>query len=396
MLLLDADLALAKRLQLGGALEVICRSLELTDAQYETARKRYEGVGIWLDSDEAPLLRRLTIYLQGSTALGTTTRPIARNEHDVDLVAHISLLGPETPPATVKSAIGARLRRNPHYAPILTEKARCWRLSYANEFHMDITPSIPNAQCLRGGALVPDKDLSMWSPSNPKGYRALFERRAALPPRITPTSLLSDGLRAQVEQYPKLSGRKGVLRRTVQVIKRHRDQYFANAQSQLAPISVVLTTLISQSYERCVTTSDYDSEFDLLGDVVRSMPAFIERRTLHGHPHWYVWNETTEGENFAEKWKDSRLEPAFRNWHDRVVKDLADLLASRGVDKLAGVLSRSFGDKPAGQAISSLTQRVSDAREADRLSVLPAVGVGVGSSAPATPVRRNTFYGGGT
>ena len=31
---------------------------------------------------------------------------------------------------------------------------RCWRLSYANEFHMDITPSIPNPNCRFGGELV--------------------------------------------------------------------------------------------------------------------------------------------------------------------------------------------------------------------------------------------------
>jgi len=32
-------------------------------------------------------------------------------------------------------------------------------LNYANEFHMDITPSIMNPECTNGGELVPDKEL---------------------------------------------------------------------------------------------------------------------------------------------------------------------------------------------------------------------------------------------
>ena len=51
----------------------------------------------------------------------------------------------------MKKTIGDRLRANGYYAPLLEEKPRCWRLSYANEFHLDITPSIPNLECANGG-----------------------------------------------------------------------------------------------------------------------------------------------------------------------------------------------------------------------------------------------------
>jgi hypothetical protein len=79
---------IARKSQLIYILERLCQTLELTDAQYALAKKRYEGVGEWLANAEDPLLRSLSIYLQGSTALGTTVKPIGRNEHDVDLVAH--------------------------------------------------------------------------------------------------------------------------------------------------------------------------------------------------------------------------------------------------------------------------------------------------------------------
>lgn len=143
------------------------------------------------------------IFLQGSTAIGTTVKPIGSNEHDVDLVAHAPHLGVWTEPVALKKAIGDRLKANGHYKPLLVEMARCWRLVYANEFHMDITPSIPNRSCTMGGELVPDRALKMWKPSNPKGYKTLFLERVKLAPRFRVMKSLhsQDRARADIEPY---------------------------------------------------------------------------------------------------------------------------------------------------------------------------------------------------
>ena len=134
-------------------------------------RNDTKPLAAWLaDADDA-MLRALAIYLQGSTALGTTVKPIIRNEHDVDLVAHNPSISGSTAPGIVKKVIGDRLKLNGRYAPILEEMPRCWRLNYANEFHLDITPSIINPTCVHGGELVPDKKVREWCASNPKGYR---------------------------------------------------------------------------------------------------------------------------------------------------------------------------------------------------------------------------------
>ena len=390
-----ADRALLGKFQVAGALEHLCQSLELTEAQFHEAKKRYEGVGRWLDDTRNPVLRALVIYLQGSTAIGTTVRPINRNEHDVDLIAHCPDVSSGIPPAVLKRTIGERLRSNQHYARILEEKARCWRLSYANEFHMDITPAIPNRQCLQGGELVPDRELKEWSPSNPKGYRELFERRAALAPSIPLTLSLPEGLRAEVETFPRLGGPKGVLRRVVQIAKRHRDQYFSEKDPKLAPISVIVTTLASRSYERCVQTSTYDNEFDFLYDVISGMPRFIETQTIGDNQRrWFVWNETTQGENFAEKWNSNpRLARAFWQWHRHAVDDLANLLRGQGFDELFNTLSRSFGATPAKRAREEMTRHLSSARSKSLLSVAPGVGLVVGNAPAATRIRPNTFYG---
>jgi hypothetical protein len=212
----------ARQTKIVELLERVCESLELSPSQYALAKQRYEGVGQCLAVSKEPLLRDIAVFLQGSAALRTTVKPIGVNEYDVDLVAHVPDLDVQVSPAALKKAIGDCLHGNGNYAPLLEEMPRCWRLNYANEFHMDITPSIRNPACLFGGELVPDRSLKIWKPSNPRVYRRLFEERAKLSPQIRfHTRIAADS--ASVEPYPEAGGFKGILRRTVQIAKRHRD-----------------------------------------------------------------------------------------------------------------------------------------------------------------------------
>ena len=282
--------------QLVGVLERLCQGLELTDRQFELAKSRYEAVGRWLAGAEEKLIRTVLIYPQGSTAIGTTVKPIGRIEHDVDLVSHVVEPDQLISPAALKFAIGNSLRSNGLYAPILEEMGRCWRINYTGEFHLDITPSIPNPECPKGGVLVPDKELRSWTPSNPKGYKTLFLERAKIMPqmRLSKSMAAMDSARSVVEPYPEQVGFKGILPRTVQLSKRHRDIHFQQLDPSLAPISIIITTLASRAYEFCALNTVYDSELDLLCDVVGHMPHFIQVDTSSGRRQWFIWNETTD------------------------------------------------------------------------------------------------------
>jgi hypothetical protein len=383
-----------RKAQLVGVLERLCEALELTAAQFELAKQRYEAVGAWLAASPDPRLRTLSIYLQGSVALGTTVKPIGRTEHDVDLVGHMAG-GGGTPPAILKNLIGDRLHQNGHYRPLLEEMPRCWRLNYVNEFHQDITPSVPNPLCANGGELVPDKTLREWTPSNPKGYKRLFAQRAALQPRMrsAKSTVLRGDAAADIEPYPAAGGFKGILRRAVQIGKRHRDVYFDTLDPALAPISVILTTLAARSYEYCVTHFIYDTEFDLLCDIVRHMPDNIESQVIGGRRLWFIWNETTSGENFAEKWnRDPRRAEAFFAWQHQALRDVEILAATEGLDKLSKGLRGIFGQAPVAKAMDSLINEVSGARSSGRLGIAPGLGLTIGS--PRTnAVRSNTFFG---
>jgi hypothetical protein len=333
---------------------------------------------------------------QGSTALGTSVRPIGHLEHDVDLVAFMPDGSDGLHPAYIKAVIGDRLKQNGTYAKLLEEKQRCWRLVYANEFHLDITPAILNGACHRGGELVPDKALKEWKATNPKGYRTAFERRAELVPRLRLTKAADIGdVRADIEPFPPTTSTRSLLCRIVQVAKRHRDVHFEALDGRLLPISVILTTLIAWSYEGCVLSGQYDTEYDLMLDVVRRMPEYIGQGLPDGRSGWYIPNETTTGENFAERWND---EPdraaAFFAWHAKAVADLENLPLVEGSDTVRSRMDNAFGSGPVSGAFAALEQEIASARSSGLLRVAPVLGVTAApAAAAAVPVRPNTFYG---
>ena len=378
--------------QITSALEQICQSLELTQTQQDLAKSHYEAVGAWLGDSENPLLRELIVYPHGSVALGTSVKPRGRLEHDVDVVSRAVRAGLQTPPTSLKGAIGDRLKEHAYYATILEEKRRCWRLNYAGEFHLDITPAILNPACENGGELVPDKELRGWKATNPQGFRRWFEQVSQLQPRIRfVRAFTADS--AEVAPFPRPQASKGVLRRTVQISKRHRDICFEIEPNKLAPISIIITTLLARAYAVCVLRT-FDSELQLIIEMVRVMPSLIEGPTTTGHSRWAVWNPTTQGENFAEKWNSEPARAtAFFSWHSRLLSDLERLTTVFGLDQLSKSLSESFGPKPAKAVMDAMTRGVSTARAQGTLSVVPQVGLSAAASAAGTSVRRNTFFG---
>lgn len=384
-----------RKAEIYSLLDEICQMLELTAAQFEAARTSYEAVAEWLSASDNPLLQLIEVYAHGSTGLGTTVRPIAREDFDVDLICKVLRFTADRSPAELKRIVGDRLKENARYASMLEEKKRCWRLNYAREFHLDISPTIVNTECANGGELVPDKKLREFKPTNPKGYKALFDRRASLRPVLRVNKALAAQDRAAgVEPFPAHSIAKGILRRIVQLLKRHRDIHFLEVTEEVAPISIVITTLAAQAYEYCVTHFPFDSELDLVVETIRMMPHFIERPFVNGRRLYVVANETTIGENFAERWNTEPARvTAFYAWHAKALADFEGLRDLEGVDLIARSLGKSFGDSIVGKVMDSRTQTVSQARIGNKLYVAPAVGLTPSTPANATQVRPNTFFG---
>ena len=124
---------------------------------------------------------------------------------------------------------------------------------------------------------------------------------------------------------------------------------------------MIVTTLLSQSYEKCVRAKEYNDEYDLMVDVIEHMGDFI----VLSQGQWYIWNETTEGENFAEKWNAHPDRAAsFFAWHRKLLADVAALRLLDGLDRIADSLKKSLGEGPAAVAVAHIEKSVSTAREA--------------------------------
>lgn len=385
-----------KRSEIYKFLEEVCQDLDLTEGQIKRAKSAYEAVTKWLASSIHPLLSKIDVSPQGSTALGTATRPIGKDEFDVDLICLILKGHAGMAPEDIKKIIGDRLREHETYKKILVEKKRCWRLDYAGDFHLDLSGTIPNPICYNGGEFVTDKKLHAWHPTNPKGYRKLFERRASLMPKMRRgfgTVVMKD--QAAIEPFPDHTSPKGVLRRVVQLLKRHRDNHFLNVSEDIAPISIIITTLAMRSYENCVNFyREFDDELDLLISTIRMMPHFIETSWLGRRKYYEILNETTEGENFADRWN---LEPqradAFYTWHAKALSDFQSLRDAIGFDGIVNAARPQFGDNIVQRVIDRRTSKISEARKSNTLLIAPTAGL-VSSPAVATqPVPKNTFFG---
>ena len=394
-----AEFLTRKKQMVVGLLDQLCQQIEITATQFETAKTRYEAVGAWLSTSNSPHLKQAQVYPQGSIALGTAIKPLAANEFDVDLVCYLLGIEYTLSAVAVKALIGDRLKENATYKGMLEEKQRCWRINYANEFHLDITPSIMNPRCKQNGELVPDKSLAQWKPTNPKGYIGRFEQYSAIRPRflLPQRSFAVAATNGNVTPLPEPTMTKPFLKRIVQLLKRHRDQQFVGSnRAELAPISIIITTLTGWAYAKCAREQTYDDEFDFITAVIREMPTFIRMEMRSGKPFYLIENETTAGENFADKWNhDQRLAAAFYAWHGDALEAIESLPQIQGVDQFAEKLSQSFGGKKdvVRDTMSKFIAPFGQARSAGLLKIAPSVGLISSPAFAAVAVPRNTFFG---
>lgn len=366
-LLTDSPLLPSGRLD--DLLDEVCIALQITDAQYETAKSRYEAIGDWLSAVGSPIAAlRPRIYAQGSAAIQTTVRPRGAEEYDLDLVCEVERSPLD--PMGLYEAVWRRLADHATYRPMLERKNRCIRVNYARLFHLDILPAKPDPR--RGGTcvLVPDREMRGWKESNPRGYAAWFAGRSAalIEARKTEPLPANDPAHA-----------KAPLKRGVQLLKRHRDMAFGDDGG--APRSVVLTTLAAKHYR------GQSSVLDGLRSAVSGMR--VEAAGAAGV--LVVPNPSNEAENFAEAWTPTTF-AHFKAWIASLDEALARLASAQGMPNIARLLSELFGEKVASLAVEGYTARIEKARAEGALRYTPAVGIITGSTRGST-MPKNTFFG---
>lgn len=363
--------------QLEDILTAICETLDISESQYNDAENKYNAVGKWLSRPNSPLCQYSPmIYPQGSIRIGTTIKPLDRDEFDLDIVCQMKISN-KCDPNTLKEMVGKCLWENEQYRKILEPKNRCWRLNYAGAFHMDILPAIQDLVRSGTSILVPDKQLQEWKESNPIGYSDWFLERM----KIAKSHLLYEQSRASVESLP-INERfvKTPLQIVVQILKRHRDIQFSKDKDS-APISIVITTLAAKAYR-----NEYDL-YSALFNIIDGMPLQIDEE--NGQP--MVKNPVNPIENFAEKWEeDKRLLHVFEDWLRNLNIMLLNVPLTEGTPAINDALVPVFGEAITKAGINRYADKFQAKREGGRLYAAKRTAM-VGSIGSSIP--RNTFYG---
>lgn len=330
-------------------LENMTAQLELPESAYEKAKDRYDDIGEWLGRNESLCKDHDPhIFPQGSFRLGTAIHPLDENEaYDLDLACNLrkginrnsytqeslkKLVGNEI--ETYRVARGIKAPKE--------EKHRCWRLEYQDDlsFHMDIVPCMPadksRQQYIFESMRKAGEDKFIaesvsrltvwitddrhpgykricddWNISNPEGYAKWFEARMNQSRQM----ILE---KAQVDDIP-LFKRKTPLQRSIQLLKRHRDQMFKEDKG-VKPISIIITTLAARAYK-----GEPDIE-SALSNILLQMATFVNSGSS------VVLNPVNPEENFADRWtmpqyRHLQLRENFKNWVIQAQIDF-DLLGS--------------------------------------------------------------------
>ena len=367
-------------------LESSVETLDITHEQFELAVRRYNDLGQWLvdrgigDPD---------VYPQGSFRLGTVLRPGPDGDFDIDLV-FLRLLAKQSVTQDELRTQARELllayiaeRGGANGNPTLEEKGRCWALVYTDdEFHMDVLPVIPDEEGADDAILLSDRNLREWQHSNPIGYADWFW--AAMGDSVdVARSQLGLVLNRDVEDVPRWLVRTA-LQRVVQLLKLHRDTFFAdNAENK--PASILITTLATRAY------GGEGDLYEAYRKIALSLTDHVETR----EDQWWVPNPAHDDENFADKWNTHpERKQHFDVWLRQLRVD-ADGWADRpsGIDEFTESLVTAFGDRPVRAGAARVAKRLAAASAAGGLGVSASGRVAVASGSER-PVRRHEFYGG--
>jgi hypothetical protein len=369
--------------QIDDLLKHVCEGLQLNPTRYQQAVDRYEAVCRWLD-DEGSALATFspTIYPQGSMRIGTTVKPFGRDEYDLDFVCefrfHVNML---QSPLQLLGLLESRLREHEVYRSILEIKNRCVRLNYANEFHMDILPACPDVSVGGTCLFVPDCKSQSWRHSNPQGYAKWFESRCELAvQRLLERRIMMD--KAAPIPPQEATEEKAILKRVVQLLKRWRDVHYQR-QPDLAPISMVLTTMAALAYGGELTVTE------ALTSVLNSFDSWVGSST----PRVFVLNPANHKEDLSERWNDAKKYRAFVDGIGKFRERWNKALAANGIQKIADELEVLFGE-PIKAEINRQARAVQELREKSALRVASS-GILTSAAIRSVPVRANTFHGKG-
>ncbi|OFW87504.1 MAG: hypothetical protein A3J37_07295 [Alphaproteobacteria bacterium RIFCSPHIGHO2_12_FULL_45_9] len=331
----------------------LLQRLELPEDDKQKAIAEYNKLGKWIGEKLDVPEGGVTIIPQGSMRTQTTIKKPA-GKFDIDIVVRltdgaISKMDPEN----MFKTFGEALQGREGLTGIPRPKNRCWRLQYEGKpYYFDVTPAVPDATKSLGSSFrARDKDKG-WTPTNPIDFAKWFCDHADQRFPFQQESIANDRAAKAAEIIPiptKEIGLDDILRRTVQLIKLHRDNMYwfeEERAKELQPISIILVTLATHAYSEILRTRPFEffSAIDVVQEVVAKMPDYISYDPSSGFP--CVWNpKLLHQENFADKWhlENGARAKEFMRWHEQLEADISALLHQSSTDPAPEDIQKVFG-----------------------------------------------------
>lgn len=379
------------------------RDLDIPPGKYKEAMDRFHSLKEHLEEGDYPDTNLPPdIYIQGSFSLGTVIRPYKEgkdSDYDIDVVCKLEQQKEQTDPSELKNDIGDEVKnytkKNSMKEP--EDKRRCWVLKYAPDsndigFHMDVLPCLFDRlmaeyisrenpyleQYANTTIAITNRDDDVkppqydWRSGNPKGYAKWFldinqpgfvifekEQKQLLFENNKDLYSSRDDTPNELVRTP--------LQRVIQILKRHRDIYFADHKwEKYKPISMIITTLAAKLYM---------GNADRLRSVYSALNYVVSQLTVHAallEPmqflsedvaelkliqrignKWYIPNPVNphnpgdpdeKGENFADRWDEDGHAGAnaFFEWA-RKLKDTFEYVFQKATpEEISSILEKNL------------------------------------------------------
>lgn len=374
-----------KNTQLDDLLARIAEEIQLDDTRKERMEVAYRAIESLLNEDTGFFKDAIfEIYPQGSVRIGTTVKPIGKNEFDLDIVVHIVMDWKKYPPQYIYNQLKRVLQNSDRYKDKVELKNRCIRLNYAGDFHMDILPGCQESNYDKDKLVIPDRKLGDWTSGNPRGYGNWFIEKSNLA-KIT---LLEKAYAMENLPADEFSKKKP-LQRAVQLIKMYRDEYF-KSNPEMATSSIILTTITGEFYE------GEESIFDTIENIINKIKQNFNSVGSIGN-RLKILNPVNSQEDFSDKWDDDKEPELYEHFNKFIIhlnKQWKILKEDNGVIEEANTIKGLFGEKAYLRAQESQVNLIEKSRKMNSIGINTSTGI-LGESLAATtkPIKNNTFFG---
>ena len=305
----------------------------------------------------------VTIYPQGSFQLGTVIKPVNDEEqYDVDLVVLVK--APHYSAESLRNEVLQVLESHGRYEGKIENKKPCIRIQYADsaQFHMDIASAqefgMSNDTSINIARFDGDESY-FYEISNPKGYIEWFKKTMQFEELQKSQRALYEKCQTEVEEL-ELSKMRTPLQKAIQILKRHRDIFFADrANADDRPSSIIITTLCAMAYEDLLGKYEKDNIYLTVVNMLEKFPTYLKK---NDNGEYYLENPSNPKENFLKKWCDNpKLVTAFEQW---IVKAKTDIIYNPesfiedNPQKLRKSLYESFGQRDTDIALDNYGKQI--------------------------------------